>query len=187
MNVWIKTALALAAVWAVAAGIIYGLHATTPTAASVSSYLAQTDLTRLQGRERARAIEKVADQLNGVSIEERGKIERGGKLRRFFLGLRPDEQQAFLDSTLPAGFKQLMEAFNKMEPEKRRRFVERALEDMKKRGSEGRPSDADPKLHEQVVNQGLRSFYSDASPDVKLDLAPLIEQMQRNLQLGGQG
>ena len=40
-------------------------------------------------------------------------------------------------------------------------------------------------MSQRVIDQGLKSFYSDASADTKLDLAPLIEQMQRNLQGGG--
>jgi hypothetical protein len=44
------------------------------------------------------------------------------------------------------------------------------------------PKDVDQKNVQKIVDQGLRSFYSDANADVKLDLAPLIEQMQQNLQ-----
>ena len=38
---------------------------------------------------------------------------------------------------------------------------------------------------QKMVEQGLRSYYSDATADVKMDLAPLIEQMQKNLQWNG--
>ena len=189
MKVWIKTLLVLVAVWAVGYGIIYGLHASKPTAESVSAYLARTDVAQEQGRERARLITKVEDQLNDVSFDDRQKLQRSGDLRHFFLSLTTPEQEAFLDATLPADFKQIMDAFNKMAPEKRRQFVAHAVEDMKKRGTDGNgpPPGVDPKINEHFINQGLRSFYKDASPDTKLDLAPLLEQMQRNLQMGAQG
>jgi hypothetical protein len=35
---------------------------------------------------------------------------------------------------------------------------------------------------QKIVDQGLKSFYSEASAETKMDLAPVIEQMQRNLQ-----
>ena len=189
MNVWIKTVLGLAAVWAVGYGIIYSLHASKPTAESVSAYLARTDVAQEQGRERERTIAKVEDQLNDVTFDDRQKLQRSGSLKHFFLSLTTPEQEAFLDATLPADFKQIMDAFNKMDPDKRRQFVAHAVEDMQKRGTDGNepPPGVDPKINEHFINQGMRSFYKDASPDTKLDLAPLIEQMQRNLQMGAQG
>jgi hypothetical protein len=111
---------------------------------------------------------------------------RGGrKLDGFFKALTPAEQTRFLDLTLPAGFKQMMEAFNKMEPAKRKEFVNKALDEMKKHEGEQPPPDAPDKLDanaEKMINQGLKSFYSEASAETKMDLSPLLEQMQRNLQ-----
>ena len=80
-----------------------------------------------------------------------------------------------------------MESFNKMDPARRKRIVEGALTEMKKHeGDAPKRAVEDDQLAQHVVDQGLRSFYTDASADVKLDLAPLIEQMQRNLRGGGQ-
>ena len=77
-----------------------------------------------------------------------------------------------------------MEAFNKMEPAKRKELVAHALEEMKKHAGEDPPPGMDDNLRAKIVDQGLKSFYADASADTKIDLAPLIEQMQRNLQFG---
>ena len=185
MNVWLKTALALAAVWGVAAGTIHWLHASQPTAASITAYLAHTNVAAQSGRDRVKTIRRAEDQLNEVSFEERQRLQRSGVTHQFFRNLTPAEQAAFLDATLPADFKQMMEVFNNMEPAKRKKFVERALEEMKKHEGEGPPPDMDNQMSQRVVGEGLKSFYSDASADTKLDLAPLIEQMQRNLQGGG--
>ena len=38
----------------------------------------------------------------------------------------------------------------------------------------------------KMIDQGFQSFYSDASAETKMDLAPLIEQIQKNLQGLGQ-
>ena len=35
---------------------------------------------------------------------------------------------------------------------------------------------------QKIIDQGLKSFYSEASADTKMDVAPILEQMQRNLQ-----
>lgn len=186
MNIWLKTVLALAALWAVAAGTIHWLHASQPTAASVTNYLAHTDLATLSGRDREKTIHRLEDQLNDVTFDERQRLQRSGVTRKFFRALTPAEQAAFLDATLPADFRQMMEAFNQMEPAKRKAFVDHALEEMKKHEGEGPPPGMDARMNQRVIDQGLKSFYTDASSDTKLDLAPLIEQMQRNLQgVGG--
>ena len=187
VNVWLKTALALAGVWLLAFGAIQWLHASKPTAASITAYLAHANLAAETPRDRALTLQRAADQLNELTLDERQQLQRSGTTRRFFETLTPAEQERFLDATLPADFKQLMEAFNKMEPTKRKELVNHALEDMKKHEGEAPPVEADEHLRDKVIDQGLKSFYKDANSDVKLDLAPLIEQMQRNLQGGGPG
>jgi hypothetical protein len=135
-------------------------------------------------KDREREMNAVAEQLNALSYDERREVRMSKKLDEFFRLLSPAEQLRFLDLTLPTGFKQMMEAFNKMEPEKRKRFVEKALADMQKNEGDGNAPPPDDAHVQKIVQEGLRSFYSDASADAKMDLAPLIEQMQKNLQFG---
>ena len=182
MKFWRNVLLALALVWAAAGGIIYGVRQARPTAQSLTFYLQQHPLTMETGARRAKIINRVGDMLNGLSLEDRQTLGGDGVTRDFFMSLTPPEQAAFLDATLPAGFKQIMEAFNKMEPEKRKEFVNRALAEVKKRQGEAPPAGWNEKLVQKMVNQGLNTFYAEASANAKLDLAPLIEQMQRNLQ-----
>jgi hypothetical protein len=35
---------------------------------------------------------------------------------------------------------------------------------------------------QKIIDQGFRSFYSEASAETKMDMSPLIEQMQKNMQ-----
>ena len=180
MKFWIRTGLTLAALWLVAAGVIYFIRARRPTAERLTAYLQGEDIGGLSAEARARRIKGAEEMLNGLSFEERQQMDRSGVTRNFFRELTPDEQGAFLDATLPTGFKQIMESFNKMDPAKRKQFVERALQrDEKARGRRAAANAGRQELAQRVVDQGLQSFYSDANADVKLDLAPLIEQMQR--------
>jgi hypothetical protein len=182
---WIKVIALVAIVWIVAGGIIWWMHHTKPTPERLARYLETHSLDGKSGRDRERTIETVASQLNELSYEERREIRMGRKLDGFFRSLSSDEQSRFLDLTLPTGFKQMMDAFNKMEPARRKAFVERALTDLKRdEGGEGPPPPDDPNV-QKIVQQGLKSFYTDASADVKMDFAPIIEQMQKNLQFGG--
>jgi len=128
-------------------------------------------------------MEAVAKKLNQLTYEERREVRLSRRLDRFFKGLNPEEQGRFLDLTLPDGFRQMMEALNKMDREKRKVFVEHTLEQLRKDEGQNMPErlENDGNI-QKIIDQGLKSFYSDASAETKMDLAPVIEQMQRNLQ-----
>lgn len=183
MNFWLKTGALVAAVWIAAAIIIHFANASQPTAATVTAYVSSLDLDTLQGDARARAIARMENMVNHISFEDRQQLDRERISHDFLHRLTPEEQEAYLDATLPTGFQQLMDSFNKMDPVKRKQMVNDALARMKEHeGEGGPPPGADAKIVQHVVDQGLKSFYRDADADVKLDLAPLVEQMQRNLE-----
>ena len=190
MNVWIKTALALLGIWAVAYGIIFVLKATKPTAESVGTYLAHTDISKQQGKERARTITRLEDQLNDVSFDDRHKLQRSGSLHKFFVALTPGEQKPFSTPPSPPTSTRSWTPSTRWTPKSASNSWptrSKTCKNGRRMGKAGPPPDVDPKLRDRFIDQGLRSLYKDASPDTKLDLAPLIEQMQRNLQMGAQG
>jgi hypothetical protein len=182
MKFWLKTIGLIAAVWLVAAIVIHFANASRPTAASVTAYAGSMNLDSLQGDARARAIARMENMVNRLSFDERQELNRQRIGREFLNKLTPDEQDAYLDATLPTGFQQLMESFNKMDPAKRKQMVSDALERMKEHPGQGLPQGRGAEIQQHIIDQGLKSFYQDADADVKLDLAPLIEQMQHNLE-----
>lgn len=183
---WIKATLLLLAVWLVAGGAMWWAKAHKPTPESVAAYVEQTKIEGKSSAERQQEMEKIAKQLNTLSFEQRREVRMTRKLDKFFRQLTPEEQNRFLDLTAPEHFKQMMEALNKMTPQDRKRFVTRALKDMQDQEGElpegARPQFDQDKNAQKIVEQGLKSFYSEASADTKMDLAPLIEQFQHNLQ-----
>lgn len=185
MKYWLKIGLVLCAIWAVATGVIYWARSAKPTPESVAAYIKAHPMD--SASDRNKELMRVADMMNHLSMDERRDLRKQGVSEDFFKSLTPDEQSAFLDATLPVGFKQMMDAFNKMDPAKRKEFVQNTLARMREHEGDQPPRGMDDKNVQKIVDQGLHSFYSDASADTKLDLAPLIEQMQKNLQFGGNG
>jgi hypothetical protein len=180
-SVWLKAALVLAAIWVVAGGAIYWARSIKVTPESLAKYVETHSIDGKTGRAREKIIENVAEQMNALGYEERREFRMAKKLDGFFKALTPDEQGKFLDLTLPTGFKQMMESLNKMDPQQRKRFVERSLKDMQRDG-ENPPDGGFDANARKIIDQGFKSFYSEASADVKMDVAPLIEQLQKNLQ-----
>jgi len=181
---WFKLVAVLLIIWALAGGVIYWARSAKPTPESVMRYLDEHPVANASPQDRDKTLEKVAKELNQLAYEQRREVRMSKKLDAFFRALPPPEQARFLDLTLPTGFKQMMDALNKMTPEKRKQFVDKALADMKKHEGDEAPEDKrnlDANA-QKMIDQGFRAFYSDASAETKMDVAPLIEQIQRNLQ-----
>jgi len=178
-SLWLKAALLLVVVWAVAGGAIYWARSVKVTPESLAAYVAAHPIAERSGAERAQTLDRVAEQMNKLTFEQRREFRMGKKLDGFFSSLTPEEQGTFLDRTLPTGFKQMMESLNQMAPEKRKQFVNRALREMREKEGEDDSIDTNAR---KMIDQGFRSFYSEASVETKMDVAPLIEQLQRNLQ-----
>ena len=182
---WIKIAGLLLGIWLIVGGAIYWARSARATPESVMRYLDGHPLAGRSTADRDDAMKKVAGQLNQFTFEQRHEVRVSRKLDGFFRSLDPAEQSRFLDLTLPAGFHRMMESLNKMTSEKRKQFVDKALADMKKHEGED-PPDANVDANaRKIIDQGFKSFYSDSSAEVKMDMAPLIEQLQKNMQGGG--
>jgi hypothetical protein len=180
-SLWLKAALILAAIWAVAGGAIYWARSMKVTPESLTKYVEKNSIDDKTGRAREKVVENVAEQMNALGYEERREFRMGKKLDGFFKALTVDEQGKFLDLTLPTGFKQMMESLNKMDPAQRKRFVERSLKDMQREGENPPDRELDANAR-KMIEQGFKSFYTEASAETKMDVAPLIEQLQKNLQ-----
>lgn len=183
---WIKAALLLAAVWLVVGGAVYFARSARATPATLLKYVQAHPVADKPAKERAKVISGVAGRLNQLAYEERREFRMGRKMDGFFRELTPEEQTRFLDLTLPTGFKQMMNSLNKMDRVKRKEVVTKALEEMRKNEGEGPPPEAlgDDKTAQKIIDEGFKSFYSEASAETKMDVAPLIEQMQKNMQGG---
>lgn len=182
--IWIKAALSLLAIWLVAGGAMWWSKANKPTPEALAAYVESVKMEGRSASDRAKEMERISKHFNTLTFDQRREVRMTRKLDTFFRQLTPDEQNRFLDLTMPEHFKQMMEALNKMTPSDRKRFVNRALKDLQDQEvPDGSREKLDQDKHAQrIVEQGLKSFYSEASAATKLDLAPLIEQFQHNLQ-----
>jgi Mg/Co/Ni transporter MgtE len=171
----------LVLVWAIAGGVILWTRASRPTPASVAAYVNGHSLEGLPTADRAKVIEKVAGQINSLNFDQRQELRKSKIDRRFFEQMTEEERKRFLDLTLPEGFRQLMLALNKMNPEQRKKIVQRALDDIEKDTPEINDR-IDREAVQKMISQGMDSFYQEASAEVKLDFAPVIEELQRATQ-----
>jgi hypothetical protein len=168
----------LVCIWGAAALVIGWSRSVRPTPKSVTALLVKSDFANVDASGRAAVIERAASQLNRLNYEERKLVRESGADREFFERLTSEERGRFLDLTFPEGFKETLNALNKMSPEKRKEILERVLADIRK----GVP-ESDAKLMDEhaqkLLSVGLDTFYKESSAEVKLEFSPVIEELQR--------
>lgn len=155
------------------------------TAEKVAAYVESADLATLSGAQREAYITGLADRVNRLPFDQRRNLRLDRSLERVFFEMNEAERNRYLDLTLPRGLSAMMEALNAMTPEQRQEVVERAMDDIRRaereRGVTG-DDRFDEATSQRIINEGLRSYFSEASAETKLDLQPVIEQIQAVMQ-----
>lgn len=182
----LKGIAALALLWAVAYGAVRWAGEVRPTPEKVMAFVDANPLEGVEDpEERKRIIGTLATMLNelepaGIRVLEENR-ERDPR-HEFFEELSTDEQFYFLEKRVGRAFQQMMQSFNEMDRDERKKIVERSLKRMaEQNGGPGRLEEADPGVAERITEAGLKAYYEDASAETKIDLAPLLEEMQRSM------
>jgi hypothetical protein len=194
---FIYAGTALVAAWLIAGTAVWLARASKMTAAKVAARVQQLELSRLSAEQRAAALRELAAKLNALSYEERRKARLAGGWERLFGEMSEVEKTEFLEATLPSGVKRMLTAFEELPADKRRRAIseasrelQRARETLETDGESAwavatnRPPPLSEELQKRAVKLGLRTFYSESSAQAKAELAPLLEEMQRNMESG---
>ena len=191
----IFAALALVAVWGVAWTVYHFSGQSKMTAEKLQAYISANDLTKLSASAREKTIGDFADKVNQLSIEERMNWRRGDDWKKWFAAMTEAERGKFIEATLPTGFKQMMDAFSQLPDDKRKKFIDDAMRRMKEQGANGMnrsvgdygkngPPPLSPELEQKVRQLGLKELYTDSSAETKAELAPLLDELGRQVRSG---
>ncbi|MDF1657045.1 MAG: hypothetical protein P1U58_05500 [Verrucomicrobiales bacterium] len=189
----VKGLASLVVLWVVVLAVVKVAGAMKPTVEKLEAFTEKNPLSEIEdAEERKQVIGQMVDMLNEMEPSEvsllRGREESDPR-RSLMRELTPDEQLFFLERRVGRAFQQMMVSFNEMERDERQRIVERTLKRMKENsdgGPRGGSVGEDPELAGKIADAGLKAYYSDASVETKIDLAPLLEEMQRTMgRMGG--
>ena len=185
-RIWVHGSLALVGVWLFALGGIWFARSQKMTAQKVQQYLDAHALANRNDAERRAILDGLAHRVNRLSFEERQKLRFEQSQRKLFAQMTDDERARYLDQTLPEGMHQVMDAFNKMDPRRRKRYVDHAVNELKRMQTDDNREEIDKALNDQnlkrIIDQGMKSYMSEANASAKLDAQPIIEQIQNILQ-----
>jgi len=153
------------------------------------------DLSKLTSNQRDRAIQKLADKLNALPLDERRRAQLERVAQAWFDQMTETEKSKFLEATMPAGFKQMLTAFEQLPEDQRRKTIEDTLRRFKEsrariQAGEGLPdgTNSSPavskELQAKIRTMSLTEFYTQSSAQTKAELAPMLEEMQRVMESG---
>lgn len=196
----------IVAIWVFAmAGHAY-LESLKMTADKVRTYMGSVDFAGLTGEARENAIKKLEDMLNALPYEERQRLRLQHMVDMWFNEMTESEKSQFVAATMPTGFKQMINAFEQLPDDKRRRLIDNTLNNL--RNADSRPMRnfqngtntlaggtnapaggtnapvISPELEAQIRNIGLKTFYSQSSAETKAEMAPVLEELQHQMENG---
>jgi hypothetical protein len=154
------------------------------TAEKFSTFASGLDLTKLNGDQRARALQELADKLNRLPAEERRQVRLGQVQGRLFNEMTDAEKGAFIEATMPTGFKQMLSSFEQLPADKRRKAIDNALRRLRSGGDHPPAPPISEDLQKKIMAAGLKTFYQESSAQTKAEVAPLLEELQRMMESG---
>ena len=191
------SAIAVCGIWLVALAGYRIARNSKMTAEKVKAYAESVDISKLSGDARVKALRELADKLNALSLEERRKARLDREAWSWFDKMTEEEKAAFIDATMPTGFKQMLTSFEQLPEEKRRKTIDDALKRLRdardqmgggagggNQGGTNSPPVLSADLQAKVRTIGLKTFYSQSSAQTKAELAPVLEEMQRVMESG---
>src|SRR5450432_998488 len=101
----------IVAIWVFAVAGYGFVQSLKVTADKVRAYAGSVDLNRLSAADRARALKKLADELNALSLAERQQLQMSRVTENWFAEMTEAEKEAFIAATMPTGIKQMLAAF----------------------------------------------------------------------------
>ena len=191
----------LVALWVVIGIVVKVAGSLKPTPEKIFKYAEKNSLDKIEDPEKRKVvIGRLAEMMNQLEVEDlqdmEEKVDRE-KREAMFASMTQEEQWFFMEKRMGRAFTQMMEMFNKMERPERKKMVERALREIRKNetnqtqggGGDGRLSleEGDPEIVEKVTSAGMKAYFTDASAETKLDLAPLMEEIQKIMSAPGRG
>ncbi|MDB6022484.1 MAG: hypothetical protein JWQ04_2341 [Pedosphaera sp.] len=169
------------------------------TVEKIRQFVHSIDFAKLSPAERARALAALAAKLNALPREDRHHARWDEDWKSWLAVMTEAEKEQFIEATLPTDIKQMLDAFEAMPPEKRKKTVDEAVKNLQraqdqqpaaqasgKDGNSGTnaPGQLSAEATQRMQTLGLKTFYSESSAETKAELAPLLEEVQHQMESG---
>ncbi|MEN3942466.1 hypothetical protein WJU23_14300 [Prosthecobacter sp. SYSU 5D2] len=190
-RIWLTAAVLLALIWSAVAVIMHQTDHLVSWPEKVIVLVEQAPwLKGPEGSPESRRLylNQVITNLNRLDTQQRRRLREDAQesIDRFFASLIEEEQKEYVNRTVEPYFESISKGLKLIPEEERKRLVGRIRNDLKNlRGTsaEGdRLSDQDREFMEFMIAEDPILFLREAPTKVKMELAPVLEEMQSRVQ-----
>ena len=138
-----------------------------------------------RAKERDKKLREVAELVNRLDFSEAEKNRDNRSLENMYRLMSREEKALFANLTVAKSMDRMMQGLDQLPPEQRKQFVEKGLAEIRsgKTGQEiSRARDIDENLPDIIAQEGMRAYFEKASADLKLELAPIMEEINGVMQ-----
>jgi hypothetical protein len=190
-HLWITTLALLAALWSAVALVMHETDDLVSWPGKVQELVENAPWLageQLSDEKRRGYLARVITNYQRLDVGQRKSLREDAQeaLDKFFASLSEEEQKVYVNRTIEPLFEVIDRGLKVMPVEDRKRLVTRMRGDLKNlRGgnAEGdRLAEQDRKFMEDLMAEDPLLFLRDASVKQKLELAPVLEDMQSRVQ-----
>jgi hypothetical protein len=190
-RLWITTLALLAALWSAVALVMHETDDLVSWPGKVQELVENAPWLageKLSDEKRRGYLARVITNYQRLDVGQRKSLREDAQeaLDKFFASLSEEEQKVYVNRTIEPLFEVIDRGLKVMPVEDRKRLVTRMRGDLKNlRGgnAEGdRLAEQDRKFMEDLMAEDPLLFLRDASVKQKLELAPVLEDMQSRVQ-----
>ncbi len=188
---WLIAGAALAALWTAVALVMRATDDRVAWPEKVAALL-EAAPWRQPGEGTSAARERhlglVIANFNRLDDAQRRRLREDHQdaLDRFFASLTPEEQALYVQRTVERHFDLVSTVIRRMSPDERKRLAGRLRSDLRNlRGAQAegaRLSSQDQEMLDFMIGEDPVLFLRELPPRAKMELAPLIEEMQARAQ-----
>ncbi len=190
-RIWMTAALALIAIWTVVAVVMHQTDDLVSWPGKVQDLVEQAPWLsgeKTSHEKRRSYLAQVIMNYQRLDIGQRKSLREDAQesLDKFFASLTEEEQKEYVNRTIEPLFEIIDRGLKVMPAEDRKRMVGRMRGDMKSlRGNDpdgDRLAEQDRKFMDELVAEDPMLFLREASVKQKIELAPVLEDMQGRVQ-----
>lgn len=190
-RIWLTVAVLLAFIWSAVAVIMHQTDHLVSWPEKVIALVEEAPwLNGPEGSPESRRLylSQVITNFNRLDTQQRRRLREDGQesIDRFFASLNDEEQKEYVNRTVEPYFESISKGLKLIPEEERKRLVGRIRNDLKNlRGTsaEGdRLTDQDREFMEFMIAEDPILFLREAPTKVKMELAPVLEEMQSRVQ-----
>ena len=191
-SILIPLAIALLGIWSLVGLVMHSTEEYISTPEKVMAMI--TNPPWAHGKkptsgERQAFLDRLVKFYNLLDLEQRRQLrdeDTKGDGMLFIADLTEPERKSYMKAIMEAQFQPLMKAWTNLSKDDRRKFIANSRGDMRKNGRDTGSLDAlsaeDEKAFDKIIEGSIADYYEKGDEKRKMNMGPLMEELQMRVQ-----